>query len=134
VNTRNQLGLSVLVAETVAGSAIARFKAIIPLQAIYHRSWVVRILLVLRIRVGTHLAEGQLCHGKGQRLIEVHVLDVAGGIEEVVSLPSPGKRGQGGRTEFEIDVLSRSEDDVVIVDALEEVGHFAITRVSSLLS
>ncbi len=63
--------------------------------------------------------KGKIGYGEGCGLIEVHVFHKAICVEEVVTLPARRQMRQCGWGELGIDILSATEDDVVVICSRE---------------
>src|SRR5947207_15716750 len=65
--------------------------------------------------------------------IEVHVLFVAVGLEEVVARPTIGKRRQLALIEFKLDFFSGAKDCKFVIELREQRKNVAVARVFSSL-
>src|SRR5208283_1718983 len=112
----------------------SRLISLVPLQSIFGRARIIRIMLRRRIGIGAHPMEGHVGNGKRSGLVEVHVFDKSICIEEVITLPSRKKGRQRRGAELRVNVLSRSEDSKAIVSVLQKHGDIAVTCVASALA
>src|SRR6185437_423955 len=122
-----------MVVELEPLDAIAGFHAVVPFQLVAQRAGIIRKAFARAVGIGRHPMEGHLRDRKGQRFIEVHVLDEAIGVEEIVTFPAVRKRWQGRIAEFGIDILSAAKDDVTVVSPGEQRSDVAIPRVAAAL-
>src|SRR5208282_1422690 len=83
------------------------------------------------IRIGAHVAKRQWVNRIAVVGIEVHILFVSVGDEEIVAHPSTGQGRQFRGIEIERYFIARSEDDKLIVDRFEQRPHISIARVGA---
>src|ERR1700758_2928040 len=75
--------------------------------------------------------ERQLGNSKRQRFVEIHILHIATYVKEVITLPVGGQCGQAGITKFRIDLVTASEDNVLVIDTPQQGCYGAVTGIAS---
>src|SRR2546423_1003208 len=94
-------------------------EACVVLEHVVEMFWVGRERFA-PIRIPAHLAKRQWFDGVAVGGVEIHVLFVAVGLEEVVARPTIGKRRQLALIEFKLDFFSGAKDCKFVIELREQ--------------
>ena len=120
-----------LVVKPVLLHTAAGVEAIVPLQLIFHALLVLRIMLARRIRICAHAVERHIRDRERARFVEVHILDKAIGIEEIIALPSARQCRQGSGAEFHVDIFAAAENHERLVHGLKQGRDLSIACIAA---
>src|ERR1700733_11469656 len=87
-------------------------------------------MLALWIGIAAHSMERKFCHGERHGFVEVHVLNIAIRIKEIITLPMGRQWRQRCIAELRIDLVTASEDDILVIPLAQKRGCRPVTRIT----